>query len=102
MDNVSIINADRLTAVFAVKSDGTLWAWGGDYFSGSLGIGNIDWLCLNPTKVMDNTSNVVVGNEYVAYALKTDGTLWAWGNHNDEILGVGTTNRRYYTPVKVM
>ncbi len=35
-----------------------------------------------------------------AVALKTDGTLWAWGNNDHGQLGDGTTTERY-SPVKI-
>lgn len=68
----------------AVKSDGTLWAWGGNYRH-QLGDGT---KITRPTPVP-----VVPGNDWkqaavddeTSYALKNDGTLWTWGN---ERLGI--------------
>ena len=62
----------------AVKSDGSLWAWGGNLYY-QLGDG---------TKQSRNTPiHSVPGNDWKqvavgihSVALKKDGTLWAWGN----------------------
>ena len=62
-----------------LKSDGTLWAWGtnGD---GQCGQGNFLGGTGAPTQV-GNESNwtfIAAGNK-CSYAIKNDGTLWAWG-----------------------
>ena len=65
---------------FAIKSDGTLWAWGqNDY--GQLGIGNTSNRS-SPVQVGSLTNWASTGygvNRYSSYAVKTTGTLWAWG-----------------------
>ena len=63
----------------AIKSDGTLWAWGGN-FSYQLGDGT---KISRPTPVSsvpgtDWKQVEVAGG--ISYALKNDGTLWSWGN----------------------
>jgi len=71
----------------AIKTDGTLWAWGfGSY--GSLGVGNTTNYS-SPVQVgaLTTWASGGVGNAayYKAVAIKTDGTLWAWGwgtSHN--------------------
>ncbi len=63
----------------AIKSDGSLWAWGGN-FSYQLGDGT---KISRPTPVPS-----VPGNDWkqaaadvdASYALKNDGTLWTWGS----------------------
>ena len=73
----------------AVKTDGTLWAWGLGSF-GRLGNGNIISIS-SPVQIgsLTNWKQVSSGQSETA-ALKTDGTLWTWGNNNSGQLGDGT------------
>jgi alpha-tubulin suppressor-like RCC1 family protein len=84
----------------AVKTDGTLWAWGFNG-SGQLGDGTSATERHSPLRVgTDNHwASASGGNGHTA-AVKTDGTLWAWGNNADGQLGDGTTTIRL-TPVRV-
>jgi alpha-tubulin suppressor-like RCC1 family protein len=61
---------------FAIKSDGTLWAWGYNE-DGQLGTDT-------------NWKSISTGSLH-AVALKSDGTLWAWGQNGGGQLGDGTT-----------
>ncbi len=66
-------------SVTAMKTDGTLWAWGSNA-SGQLGLGAAD-TNLHTTPVKVGTSKWIAaaqGPRYVL-AIKSDGTLWAWG-----------------------
>ncbi|MEI6196262.1 MAG: sigma-70 family RNA polymerase sigma factor [Verrucomicrobiota bacterium] len=73
----------------AIKSDGTLWAWG-ENLSCQLGDGT---KITRPTPVPSVPGNdwkqAAVGTS--AFALKNDGTLWAWGANSLGQLGVGDT-----------
>ena len=70
----------------AVKSDGTLWAWGGN-FRGQLGDGTkTDRSTPVPVQGLTGVVAVAAG-EYHSLALKSDGTLWAWGFNNNGQLG---------------
>jgi hypothetical protein len=68
-------------AISAVKTDGTLWTWGSNGFNGALG----DGTTLNRSSPITTAgggttwSNAMVNGTGPAVALKTDGTLWAWG-----------------------
>jgi alpha-tubulin suppressor-like RCC1 family protein len=82
------------THSLAVKKDGTLWAWGDNSY-GVLGNGSISGVKIKPTQigVETNWKYVSAGREH-SLAIKTDGTLWAWGNNYYNQLGDGTgTNR---------
>ena len=86
---------------YAVKSDGTLWAWGLDLM-GQLGDGGSAYAASTPTKVGTDTdwSMVVSTKGYYAVAIKSDGTLWAWGNNQYGQLGLGNYVQ-YATPQRI-
>jgi hypothetical protein len=88
------------THTAALKSNGTLWAWGANS-SGQLGNGN-NTISLTPIQVGSDNKwiSVSVGRGEYTMALKSDGTLWAWGNNNAGQLGDGTTTNRT-SPVQI-
>jgi alpha-tubulin suppressor-like RCC1 family protein len=99
LTGVIAISSSKLSASFALKSDGTVWAWGYGYL-GQLGIGggsnyNVPTLISNLTGV-----SAIAGGEYNACALKSDGTVWAWGTNSFGQLGNGT-NINSNVPVPV-
>jgi alpha-tubulin suppressor-like RCC1 family protein len=87
----------------AIKTDGTLWAWGYNFY-GSLGdgTGGNSTNKSSPVQTVAGGTNwkqVSVGFQY-GHAIKTDGTLWAWGSNADGGLGDGTTTNRS-SPVQI-
>jgi alpha-tubulin suppressor-like RCC1 family protein len=75
----------------AIKTDGTLWLWG-DNRAGQLGIGTTISKA-SPVTVSGGGTNwnqISVGTSHVA-AIKTDGTLWTWGDNIFGELGNNTT-----------
>jgi len=85
----------------AVKADGSLWAWGHSA-SGQLGDGTSDRYKTLPVRVgSDNDWAVVSAGLWHTMALKTDGSLWGWGDNGENQLGDGTYNNRWLAPVRV-
>lgn len=91
------------TNFLAVRSDGTLWAWGSNS-DGQLGINQ------GVASVPGRSSPVQVGTltnwatafttSISSFAIKTDGTLWAWGYNQGGRLGDGTIINRS-SPVQI-
>ena len=76
--------------VIAIKNDGTLWSWGSNFFLGlGLGINNISYSVNTPTQVGNSTDwKYVAVAQKSSSAIKTNGTLWTWGNY-PYTLGLG-------------
>ena len=74
----------------AIKTDGTLWSWGYNYY-GRLGDNTINDTSSPVQTVTGGTiwSSVACGYYHTA-AIKTDGTLWVWGNNDFGQLGNNT------------
>lgn len=84
---------------FAIKSDGTLWAWGANS-SGQLGDGTNGSKNLPVQIGSDSTwADVSAGHEHTV-AIKSDGTLWTWGSDNEGQLGIGVYGSKN-VPVQV-
>jgi alpha-tubulin suppressor-like RCC1 family protein len=77
----------------AVKSDGSLWAWGMNS-EGQLGNGPGAGR-LSPTRVGAQSGwNTVAAGNASSLGLRSDGLLWAWGANYGGQLGDGTTTSR--------
>ena len=75
----------------ALKPDGTLWAWGGNT-SGQIGNGGVNYININAPIQIGNDTNwsAISAGDYHTVAIKTDGTLWAWGYNVNGQVGDGT------------
>lgn len=84
----------------AVKSDGTVWDWGGN---GNGGLGDNQTFqhqsfATTPVEVSGAGGTgtfsggvEVVGGQATSYALRSDGTVWAWGSNQSGEFGNGVT-----------
>ena len=111
MDEVVMVEAGG-SETFVVRTDGTLWGWESYYSS----YYDLDWWGMSggpgfaPVKLMDNVKAVETSlmphDEYdYCLVIKTDGSLWAWGENSRGQLGLGTVSDYgdgILNPTKVM
>lgn len=83
----------------AIKSDGTLWAWGYNGY-GNLGTGDTIHRPIPVRVGLENNWLTVRAGGGFTLALKKDGTLWTWGNNSLGQLGTGNYTEQH-SPVKV-
>ncbi|HHT9146646.1 MAG: carboxypeptidase regulatory-like domain-containing protein [Candidatus Brocadiaceae bacterium] len=99
LNKVIEIAGGRYLHTLALKSDGTVWAWG---YNGSGQLGNNTYTDKNIPIQVSGLSDVLAvacgGNH--SLALKSDGTVWAWGDNGSGQLGDGTTDVKT-SPVQV-
>ena len=101
----------KVTTVYdtnlAVKTDGTLWAWGHNE-SGRLGqnqaVAQLDQVS-SPVQIPGttwSTDKKHISGTYGSFgAIKTNGTLWVWGDHGYGSLGQNSVYTRYSSPVQI-
>ena len=116
--SLSLVNASEGSylspaSVFALLSDGTVRAWGSNRF-GQLGDGTktdrktpVQVTGLSGVKAIAAESNTTwykdsdaASENWSVFALRSDGTVWAWGNNRFGQLGDGSKTERK-TPVQV-
>ena len=78
-----------------LKNDGTLWALGNNNF-GALGNGTETFSNYILTQIGNSTDwKSISTGEYSNFAIKENGTLWAWGRNLFGVLGLGDNVDRY-------
>lgn len=87
------------STMLAIKTDGTLWGWGDNWY-GQLGLGDTVARS-SPVQVgtLTDWQQVCIGSGFSA-AIKTNGTLWTWGGNYQSELGLGDAISRS-SPVQV-
>jgi hypothetical protein len=90
---------------YGIKQDGTLWAWGRN-INGRLGTGNLDSTFETDVPQQIGTASnwkKVISAPLHAIALKTDGTIWSWGDSTGQFLGYvgGNLNNNFRSPKQV-
>jgi alpha-tubulin suppressor-like RCC1 family protein len=86
-------NVIAIAGSHALRSDGTVWSWGSNYMW-ELGDGNKDDTAVAkvPVQVTGLTGVVAIAEAIGSgYALKSDGTVWSWGQNIFGELGTGTS-----------
>lgn len=93
--------AGRAYHTIALKSDGTLWAWGYNYEHGPIGDGTTTNNRYVPVQVsiLSDVAGIATG-AFHSIAVKSDGTVWTWGDNEYGQLGINNTTDKY-TPVQV-
>ncbi len=88
--------------IAAIKNDGTLWTWGYNQY-GSLG-DNTTLGKSSPVQTVTfgtNWKQVSCGQSHTA-AIKTDGTLWTWGDNSFGSLGYNNYDIHTSSPVQTI
>lgn len=92
LSGISAVAAGKLHAI-VLKNDGTVWTWGGNNF-GQLGNGTNGQFTDSQTPVqvsfITDAIAIAAGDDH-CLALKSDGTVWAWGWNSFGQLGNGNT-----------
>jgi alpha-tubulin suppressor-like RCC1 family protein len=86
----------------AVKTDGSLWCWGRLNRHGQIGDGTLE-VRYEPVQVtaLGNEVAQVSAGSSTTCAVKTDGTLWCWGENDHGEVGDGTAETPRTSPVQV-
>ena len=90
----------------AIKTDGSLWCFGPDNNNqnvyGQLGNGATTYTLNSPTQIIATGKwKKVHCSDISTFAIKSDNTLWAWGQNSNGTLGDGTVVHRS-SPVQVL
>ena len=97
--------ADKISvnkhAAIAIKTDGTMWAWGSNQY-GNLGQNNPSSPAQrsSPIQIPGTTWNTIASGSQHFLATRTDGTLWVWGINSQGRLGLNT-DATTYSPTQV-
>ena len=103
-DWASVTASTNSTHTLALKTDGSLWAWGwngGGQFGDGTSADRYTPRQTPPVQIGTDTdwAHIVTSGSHTA-AIKTDGSLWTWGSNSDGQLGDGTTDDRF-TPAQI-
>jgi alpha-tubulin suppressor-like RCC1 family protein len=89
------------THTLAIRTNGELWSWGTNN-GGALGRANGSTVTApSAVTTLGATVRSVAGGAWYSVALKTDGTVWAWGNWNNVGPAVGAPPAPVLLPQQV-
>ncbi len=95
-NNGTFGHTDGFGNLIVIKTDGTMWGWGGDLY-GSLGMNQpANSYYSSPVQIPGTTWKTIsrgMSGNYIA--TKTDGTMWGWGRN--EYGNLGLNDRVYYS-----
>ncbi|MBL0013463.1 MAG: T9SS type A sorting domain-containing protein [Flavobacterium sp.] len=84
----------------AIKNNGTLWVWGRNEV-GELGLGFNQIPKYIPTQLGTSANwETIAAGEYCSAAIKTDHSLWTWGDNSAGAIGDNTSTDRV-SPVRI-
>jgi len=87
------------TTTGGVKTDGTLWIWGGNNY-GETGQNNATYGYSSPVQIPGTSWSSLFVDRNHSWAIRTDGTFWAWGRN--EYGQLAQNNRTSYSsPVQI-
>ncbi len=90
--------------VYVLAQDHTLWAFGRNYTTGNLGLGIATNTVIAAPQPLPGSNWCFVSPSSIAYhtlAVRTDGTLWAWGRNFGDLGLPYVANQILTTPVQV-
>ncbi len=107
MDNIISVSAGHDNTL-AVKADNTLWGWGSNAYE-KLGVSESAYLNTrkySPGKIMDG-AKVAWADYMSSLVIKTDNSLWSWGENANGLLGINVPYRvhgenTFSSPKKVL
>jgi len=98
--SIDAINS-RLGSTGFLDKNGTLYNVGNNVY-GLMGLGTVSTLpYMVPTALPNFTIKSITGNGSSAFALRTDGTLWAWGMNSSGTLGIAPEIASSSSPVQI-
>ena len=96
-----------LQCVFATKTDGTAWVWGSNT-KGQLGQNTTTPGFSSPVQIpgttwpTTNRNHLAGGGDISTFkVIKTDGTLWSWGEQRNGLAGINEGGVDYSSPVQM-
>lgn len=108
-----VINLTRIVQVAAgwshsaaLRDDGTVWVWGsnqvGQAGNGTISTNECQCVAVPTQASISDVVQIQSGSRHIL-ALKSDGTVWAWGRNASGELGIGTSvfDPVHATPVQV-